>query len=63
MGFELGKSSVMKIISPEPVEAGILTIIILLVSICVKVYMGIYNKRIGKKIESSAMRATAMDRL
>jgi cation diffusion facilitator family transporter len=61
MGFELGKSSVMKIISPEPVEAGVLTIVILAASICVKIYMGIYNRAIGKKIGSSAMRATSMD--
>lgn len=61
MGFELGKSSVMKIISPEPVDAGLLTVVILASSICVKIYMGIYNRKIGKKINSSAMRAAAMD--
>ena len=63
MAFELLKSSVTKIIHPEPVEASLLVIVILLVSILVKVYMCIYNKRIAKKIDSATMDATAMDSL
>ena len=61
MGVELAKSSVEKIISPERVEAGVLSLAILLISIGVKVYMGIYNRAVGKKINSSAMAATAAD--
>ena len=63
MGVELLISSVEKIISPEPVENGLLPAIILIVSIGVKVYMSLYNRAIGKKISSSAMLATATDRL
>jgi len=63
MGFELGKSSIEKIVHPEPVEIGWLPAIILLVSIGVKVYMCLYNRKVGKKINSSAMVATAMDSL
>lgn len=63
MGFELAKSSVEKIINPQAVENDILTFIILIVSICVKLYMTYYNKKIGKKINSSAMAATATDSL
>ena len=63
MGFELAKSSVQKIISPEPVQAGWLPAIILLISIGVKVYMSFYNRAVGKKIGSSAMAATATDSL
>jgi len=63
MGFELLKSSVGKIITPEPVEAGWLPAIILIVSVCVKVYMSFYNKKYGKKISSSAMLATSADSL
>lgn len=63
MGFELGKSSVEKIISPTPVEGGLLPVIILAVSIGVKFYMSLYNRSIGKKINSSAMMATATDSL
>lgn len=63
MGFELLKSSISKIIKPEPVDTGIATIVILIVSILVKLYMAFYNKRIGKKIDSAAMQATSMDAL
>lgn len=63
MAFELIKSSVEKIIHPEPVEFSILVVVILVVSICVKLYMAYYNHGIGKKIESAAMGATATDSL
>lgn len=63
MGFELGKSSVEKILNPEAVEFRWLTGIILTVSIAVKIYMGIYNRSVGKKIHSAAMMATMTDSL
>lgn len=63
MGFELGRSSVEKIIHPELMETGIVAIVILIISILVKLYMAFYNSFIGKKIASSAMKATAMDSL
>lgn len=63
MGFELLKSSVQKVLSPEPVEAGLLPVLILIVSICVKMYMAYYNRSVGVKINSEAMKATAMDSL
>lgn len=63
MGAELLISSVGKIFNPEPVEVGLLPAIILVASICVKVYMWLYNRNIGKKISSSAMTATATDSL
>ena len=61
MGFELGKSSFEKIVRPEPVEYSALTFVILAVSILVKLYMFLYNRSTGKRIDSSTMRATAMD--
>ncbi|MGI6028914.1 MAG: cation diffusion facilitator family transporter [Candidatus Heteroscillospira sp.] len=63
MGFELGKSSVIKLFNPSPVEAGWLSMAILAVSIAVKMYMCVYNRSIGKKIRSEAMAATATDSL
>lgn len=63
MGFELGKSSIQKIINPEPVNAEAATFIILAVSVGVKLYMCSYNTRIGKKINSAAMKAAATDSL
>ena len=61
MGFELAKTSVTKIITPEPVTFSILAICVLGASILVKLYMFFYNRGIGKKIDSPTMRATAMD--
>lgn len=63
MGFELATSSIKSIIHPEDVTYNFSAIIILIVSIVVKLYMVFYNKKIGKKIESSAMTATAIDSL
>ena len=63
MGVELGKSSVDKILAPAPVESGVLVIVILCASIAVKLYMSFYNRRLGKKLNSSAMLATATDSL
>jgi cation diffusion facilitator family transporter len=63
MGYELGKSSVNKIIHPENIETGFITIVILVISITVKLYMALYNSTIGKKINSAAMKATSVDSL
>lgn len=63
MGAELLKSSVGKILHPEAVEFGWMSVAILAVSICVKLYMAFYNRTIGRKIESEAMKAASMDSL
>lgn len=63
VAVELIISSVQKIISPEAVDTSLVAIIILIVSILIKVYMYLYNKRIGEKINSSGMKATALDSL
>ncbi len=63
MGFELFKSAAGKILHPEPVETGALTVAILLVSVAMKLYMWFYNRSVGIKIESEAMKATATDSL
>ena len=63
MGVELAKSSVDKVLHPEEVTFSLLALGILAASVCVKLYMWFYNRRIGKKIKSAAMEATAMDSL
>lgn len=63
MAVELVRTSVDKIVSPQPVEFQAVTAAVLLVSILVKIYMAYYNYRIGKKVDSAAMRATATDSL
>lgn len=63
MGFELAKSSVEKILSPSEVDTSTLSLGILGVSVAVKLYMCSYNRSVGKKIDSAAMKATATDSL
>ncbi len=63
MGFEIGKTSIEKIMSPDPSEITAITVGILVFSILVKFYMFSYNKRFGEKIDSAAMKATAIDSL
>lgn len=61
MGFELGRDSVMKIVHPDNVEYSMLTFVILGISILAKFYMFVYNRSIGKKINSATLKATATD--
>jgi len=61
MGFELGKSSIEGIIHPTPVDCTILAVAMLLASLLVKAYMMFYNFKWAKIIDSTAMRATAVD--
>lgn len=63
MGAELGKTSLEKILHPEPVDFSPLAAGILCASILVKLYMVLYNRRIGRRIQSAAMAATAADSL
>ena len=63
MGVELGKTSLEKILHPEPVDFSPVVAVILCASILVKLYMVLYNRRIGKRIQSVAMAATAADSL
>ena len=63
MGVELAKSSFDKILHPEAVTFSLMAIAIMAASVCVKVYMWLYNRAVGRKIKSAAMEATAMDSL
>jgi cation diffusion facilitator family transporter len=61
IGFELAKSSVQKIFRPESVEFGWITAAVLLGSMAVKLWLSLYNLRLGRKIESDTLLATAAD--
>ena len=61
MGVELVKTSVGKIFHPEAVDLTAVALVILAVSVAVKIYMGLYNRSVGKRISSPAMLATAKD--
>lgn len=61
MGFELLKGSIDKIIHPVPVKFNWLALIILVVSILAKLWLGLFNKKLGKKINSAPMMAVMKD--
>ena len=61
MAVELLKTSFNKIVHPTETTISPLVMIILAVSILVKLYMSYYNSRIGHKIDSTALLATAAD--
>ena len=61
MGFELLKSSIDKILNPTPLESSNISILILIISVCIKLWMGFFNRKIGKKLNASAMIATSAD--
>ena len=61
IGVELLKESFSKILSPAPPERSWIAAAVLGLSILVKLWLGLFNKKIGKRIDSSVMRATAAD--
>lgn len=63
VGFELVKSSFGKILNPQVVTFHILPFSILILSIFIKLWMSYFNRTLGRKIDSTAMNATAMDSL
>ncbi len=61
IGAQLLKTSAGKIIHPDPLESGWLTIIILVAAILVKLWQSMFNIGIGKKIDSVTLMATGTD--
>ena len=63
MGIEFTKSSVEKLFNPEPISSDITALVILITSMIIKLWLGSFNKKIDKIINSTAMKATAFDSL
>ena len=63
LGGRLMAESVSKIIRPEPIDGKPVVIAMLVLSILVKGWMYLYNRRIGERINSAGMKAAAMDAL
>ena len=61
IGFELGKTSVNKILHPTAVAFSIPMVAVLLLSIGAKLWLSLFNTRLGKHIDSTAILATAAD--
>ena len=63
LGLELMGSSFEKILHPEEVGVSALTYLVLIVSIAVKLWQGMFNRSLGKRISSEALQAIAADSL
>ncbi len=63
MGYELAKSSIQGIISPQVVSFSLLTAWVLGASILVKLYMALYNRKLAGLFYSAALKAVVMDSL
>lgn len=63
MGFELGKNSVMKIIKPEKVDFSIVSLVVLILAICVKLWMAYFNNKLFKLTNNINLKAVSQDSL
>ena len=61
IGFELAKSSVDKILNPSPVALSVPLVAVLLGSIAIKLWLSLFNKKLGALINSSALQAASAD--
>lgn len=63
LGIQLVQSSVDKILHPEETAFSLLTIAVLVISILMKLWQGMFNRKIGTTIRSTTLEATAADSL
>ena len=63
IGIELLTTSIKRIITPTETKFELVAVIILAVSVLAKLWLFLFNRKIGNKINSSVMKATALDSL
>lgn len=61
VGLSFFKNSIEKISNPQRITFSLVSVIILAVSICIKLWLGFFNRKLGNRINSSVMKATATD--
>ena len=61
VGFTFLKDAVGRIRNPEILSFNTISVVILILSIGVKLWMAAFNRKLGKKIDSKVMLATAAD--
>lgn len=61
VGWTLCKSSFDKILHPNTLTFSVTSLFVLAASIAVKLWMAYFNKKLGSRINSSVMKATAAD--
>lgn len=63
VGFQFIKTSVDRILNPSPIHFEWIPFILLFASIFLKLWLSLFNKHLGKKINSSSLLAAATDAL
>ena len=63
VGFTFFKTAIAKIRTPEELSFNLISMGILLASVAVKLWLSFFNKKLGKRINSTVMQATATDAL
>lgn len=63
VGFTFFKNAIAKIRMPEELSFNLISMGILLASVAVKLWLSFFNKKLGKRINSTVMQATATDAL
>ncbi len=61
VGFTFLKDSVGKILHPEQLKFLPVSVLILCLSIAVKLWLGLFNKKLGERIDSQVMKAVFAD--
>ncbi|HKM29040.1 MAG TPA: cation diffusion facilitator family transporter [Anaerovoracaceae bacterium] len=61
VGFELGKSSIDKVMHPEPLEFSWTIVAVLAIAIAIKAWQAAFNVNLGKRINSLTLIATGAD--
>ncbi len=61
VGFSFFKDAVGKIREPEALKFQAVSVAVLALSVGVKLWMGVFNRKLGQKIDSKVMMATAAD--
>ncbi len=61
VGLTLGKSSVMKILHPEKTVFSLVSVVILALSVLLKLWLSVFNRKLGKQIKSEALLAVSAD--
>ena len=63
VGFTFFKSSIGEVGGPETMNFDLIPFLILLLSVAVKLWMGMFNRKLGKRIDSKVLLATSTDSL
>lgn len=63
VGLQFIKSSYNRIINPQTVQFELFSFIVLILSISFKIWLSIFNRNLGEKINSSSLKATSTDAL